>query len=229
MFIGPPGNGKTLMIRCICDYWGLEHKSFKEAITRDGSVDINTVTSSNFIDQIISPSNTKPTVLVLEDVDKFVTFQSKGDHIDTGSISLHELLKGLDGVDQVSGVILIATTNHASDISEALVNRPGRFDKIWEIKKPTTKLITSLIKYYKVNIKGNRIKGVVDQLNGYSMAFATEFVKACKTKYRRNTLTIKEANEILEGIHKHNKMYKNNFKPEKISKPFGLIKIKEED
>jgi len=224
MFVGGPGNGKTSLIRCICDYWGLEHKEFKEAINRDGSIDLRSATSSNFLDQIISPSDTKPTVLILEDIDKYVTFQSEGEHSDSASVSLHELLKGLDGVDQVSGVMLIATTNCACEISEALVNRPGRVDKIWEIKKPLPEHIKGLIDYYKINIQDNKIEEVINQLKTYSMAFVAEFIKACKTKYRKNDMSMEEANEILKGIHRHNKMYKNKFKPEKKVVPFGLIR-----
>lgn len=218
MLIGPPGNGKTFLIKCICDYYGLEHTDIKNAIRKDGSIGLDMITHSGEIDNLLSPTDSKPMICVLEDIDKFTTFQA-GDteHHDAGRISLHDLLNGLDGIDKVGGIIVIATTNYASAMSEALINRPGRFDRIFKIEKPTVSEILKLFERYKLDIEDGSITKIAQELHGYSMAFATDFVISLFKKFKRTNVSYKEAKVILDRIHKHNKLYKNHFKSEDTS------------
>ena len=41
MFIGPPGNGKSLLLRCLAKRYGMAKHDLKEAIRRDGTLDIS--------------------------------------------------------------------------------------------------------------------------------------------------------------------------------------------
>ena len=48
-----------------------------------------------------------------------------------------------------------------------------------------------------------------------SMAFAAEFVKTAKMKYKRNEIHVEEARIILKAIHDHQELCKNHFKEPK--------------
>lgn len=213
MLIGPPGNGKTSIIRSIKNRWGLTSYDIQKAIQKDGTVNLNNFTQSSSIDVKLFPPTENPIICIMEDIDKFIVYQSGGKgNADSGKVTLHDILKALDGIDNYDGVIVIATTNYARDMSEAILNRPGRFDRIWEINLPTENNILNLLKYHKVNITDGDIVNISKELNGFSMAFVAEFIKSVKTKYRRNDVSTEEAKCVLDNIHKHNKLYLDYFK-----------------
>lgn len=215
MLIGPPGNGKTLLIRKICEYYGLEHFDIKAALTQDGSLNMDQAMEGT-VDMHLYPDENRPKVCVLEDIDKFTAFQGgEADGKDFAAVSLHSLLKGLDGVDQYDGVILIATSNFPDVLHEALVGRPGRFDKIYEVEKPLPEAILRFLNYYKISVKGGSLDHVADQLKGSSMAFVAEFVKSAKMKYKRNEITPEEVKVLIDAIKQHQKLCEHHFKEER--------------
>lgn len=205
----------TLLIRKICEYYGLEHFDIKSALAQDGSLNMDRATEST-VDTHLFPDEDRPKVCVLEDIDKFTAFQG-GDAAekDYAAVSLHSLLKGLDGVDQYDGVILIATSNFPDVLHEALVGRPGRFDKIYEIERPLPEAILRFLNYYKISVKGDGLDKVVQQLKGSSMAFVSEFVKSAKMKYKRNEITPEEVKVLIDAIKQHQKLCEQHFKEEK--------------
>jgi AAA+ superfamily predicted ATPase len=221
MLAGSPGNGKTLLIRKVCEYYGLEHFDIRRAIERDGTLNFDNIHESS-IDYLLYPEEVKPRVCVLEDIDKFVAFQSGEMDKDYGSISLHSLLKGMDGVDQFDDIILFATTNFPDILHEALIGRPGRFDKIYKVEKPTPDNIYKLLKYYNISIdytshitSEEALRDLAKELEGSSMAFVAEFVKLAKMKFKRNNITNEETYTILTAIKDHKKLCENHFKEPK--------------
>jgi len=204
----------TSLIRAICNYWGLRSKDIKDAIQKDGSVNLGLFTNGSTIDMILHPPEQSPVICIMEDIDKFIVYQSGGKgNADSGKVTLHDILKALDGMDQHDGVIVIATTNYARDMSEAILNRPGRFDRIWNIDPPTEDNILKLIKYYGIELNGgNELDFLAKGLKGFSMAFVAEFIKRIKTQFKRNNISHDEAMSILDEIHKHNKLYLDYFK-----------------
>jgi hypothetical protein len=47
------------------------------------------------------------------------------------------------------------------------------------------------------------------------MAFVAEFVKMAKMKYKRNNITVEEANKLLDGIKNHQKLCETHFKEDR--------------
>lgn len=214
MLIGPPGNGKTLLIRSVCNYYGLEYFDIKRVIDNGGNLNMEAAIESS-VDYLLYPDEERPKVCILEDIDKFTAFQSGAAEQDYGSISLHSLLRGLDGVDSFSDIILMATSNFPDVLHEAIAGRPGRFDKIYSIDKPTESNIQKLLAHYRLTFDGCDAEFVSKRLLGSSMAFVAEFVKMAKMKYKRNNITMEEANKLLEGIKAHQKLCETHFKEER--------------
>lgn len=163
----------------------------------------------------------RPNVYFLEDIDKFVAFQTGSDanHQDVGEMSLHSLLKGLDGVEQKGDSIIIATTNFADQLAEALINRPGRFDRVWDFPKPGADRIAQLFKSFELRVIENgrnqpkHLENICHILAeaGANMAFAEELVKSALSIHKRKDISIKEINELTERIKSHLEFCANRF------------------
>jgi hypothetical protein len=119
---GPPGNGKTSLIRMI----GAALPQLPMLIMRPGGR-----SDASTLQRIISRwSQQAPAVLIIEDLDWLL----KETNVST-------FLNTLDGIDAsiahaTGGLLLIATTNHPEKLDPAINNRPGRFDVVIEMPNP---------------------------------------------------------------------------------------------
>lgn len=208
MLIGVPGTGKTKLLRGLIKYWGFEYRDISKLINKSGEVDLSDITSSGvrkYVDQRVFPTKVKPSVCVMEDIDKFVVGQA-GHALresDSGAVPLHLLLKALDGVDGIGGIILMATTNYPDQMTEALLGRPGRFDRVFRIEVPSEQAIEQFITSRNLVLKDAPVSHISNALNGYNMAFVEELVKSAKMTYRRNEVTYAELSVILDRIRDH--------------------------
>jgi hypothetical protein len=116
---GPPGNGKTSIIRWV----GAAVPRVTALILRphptfDGD-DLESV-----VDRWTSQA---PGILVIEDLNWLLK-----------KVDLSLFLNLIDGLAQSteSGLLLIATTNHPNELDPAVNNRPGRFDVVIEVPSP---------------------------------------------------------------------------------------------
>jgi Cdc6-like AAA superfamily ATPase len=117
---GPPGSGKSCTIRLLMD----------DVIARDGIV-IRFDNPHIFIEGIrvlrkIQP--TTPVVAIMEDIDSLLDNYSET-----------EVLNILDGVNEVSKIVFVATTNYPDKLGDRIMNRPSRFDKRFNVGFPTMK------------------------------------------------------------------------------------------
>ena len=119
LFIGPPGNGKTHMVKALVNSLGypcLYIKSFK---TRQSSDTDNMRLAFNRVREAA------PCVVVIEDLDALVDDENR-------SFFLNEL----DGFALNDGVLMIASTNHPERLDIAILERPSRFDRKYHFDSP---------------------------------------------------------------------------------------------
>jgi hypothetical protein len=120
---GPPGNGKTSIIRALGS--ALLHVPaiiLRAAVGFDDE-DLQTV-FRRWRDHA-------PALLVIEDLDHILKL-----------VDLSHFLNLIDGIEGslTGGLLLVATTNHPEALDPALNNRPGRFDVVIEIPSPSAEL-----------------------------------------------------------------------------------------
>lgn len=110
LLIGPPGNGKTSLIKLLA-------KKLKRNIYIGN---ISTIKNKKHFESLLMPSVPKPIVIV-EDFDRYI--KSIITNI-AGTINLSDLLNIMDGIDGSMDIIRIFTANSDEDITdEAFLSR----------------------------------------------------------------------------------------------------------
>lgn len=122
--IGPPGVGKTSLIRGVSMYL-----DFPVYIFNLASMD-----NEEFVTFWQEAAFSRPCSIVFEDWD--AVFDGRK-NISSGNLSFDTLLTCIDGISEDSGILLWLTTNKEESIDKALCDtdnpeptRPGRIDKI---------------------------------------------------------------------------------------------------
>lgn len=121
LFVGPPGNGKTLCVKALVKLLAIPCIYVQ-------SFEAQHSTAQRSIDEVFGRARaTTPCVLVLEDIDALLT---------PGCRSV--FLNALDGFATNTGIITLATTNHPERLDPSIVERPSRFDRKYHFELPTT-------------------------------------------------------------------------------------------
>ncbi|HVG32600.1 MAG TPA: ATP-dependent zinc metalloprotease FtsH [Pyrinomonadaceae bacterium] len=124
---GPPGTGKTLLARAAANEAGapflsVSGSSFQEKFAGLGAARVRRL--------FAEARKLSPCVIFIDEVDALGRQRGRGG--DSASAdqdqTLNQLLVEMDGFDQMSGVVVIASTNRP-DILDTALTRPGRFDR----------------------------------------------------------------------------------------------------
>ena len=141
LLYGPPGTGKTMIAKAIAN--GTE-SNFVTVGCSDLISSRPGETEKNIKKVFDNARRTKPCVLFLDEIDSILIGRTSD--VNNNRIVTQILLE-LDGVVQSDGVILIGATNMPELIDSAMM-RPGRFDKIIEVKLPDIDARESIIKVH---------------------------------------------------------------------------------
>lgn len=178
---GPPGSGKSSAIQLVCE----------DVIGRKGVV-FKFTAPGIFSDGLrifreIQPET--PIVVLMEDIDSIIE-----------SYNESEILNILDGVDQISKVVYLATSNYPERLGQRFLNRPSRFDKRFKMDHPKKKSREIYFQYLideetRINFNID-INKWVDDTNGMSIAHLKElFITVCILGN-----SYEESIEILRGM-----------------------------
>jgi hypothetical protein len=119
---GDPGNGKTTTIKTI-----ISRYDFKPV-----TVQTSPQTNDDTITQAFEyAQEQEPGLLYFEDLDSLLKM---------GTVSVSHFLNLLDGVSTKNGILVMATANDLRGLNEAIIDRPSRFDRKWEIPLPDEKM-----------------------------------------------------------------------------------------
>lgn len=124
---GPPGTGKTLLARAAAKEAGVPFisvsgSSFQEKFAGLGAARVRRLFTEG--------RKLAPCVIFIDEIDALG--RQRGRSNDSASAdqdqTLNQLLVEMDGFDQLSGVVVIGSTNRP-DILDKALTRPGRFDR----------------------------------------------------------------------------------------------------
>jgi cell division protease FtsH len=135
LLIGPPGTGKTLLARAVAGeakvpFFSQSASEFVEAIVGVGA--------SRVRDLFTKARSAAPAIIFIDELDAIGRSRSSGFRIggnDEQEQTLNQILTEMDGFEPGKGVIVLAATNRADVLDQALL-RPGRFDRRVTLQPP---------------------------------------------------------------------------------------------
>ena len=127
LLVGPPGTGKTLLAKAVAGEAGVQFLSISGSDFVELYVGVG---ASRVRDLFNEAKKVAPAIVFIDEIDAVGRQRGSGlggGH-DEREQTLNQLLVEMDGFNDNEGVIVIAATNRADILDNALL-RPGRFDR----------------------------------------------------------------------------------------------------
>ena len=203
LLVGPPGTGKTL---------------FAKAVAGEAGVPFFSVSGSDFVEMYVgvgasrvrdlfdTAKRNQPCIIFIDEIDAVGRQRGAGlggGH-DEREQTLNQILVQMDGFETNEGVIVMAATNRADILDNALL-RPGRFDRQLYVNLPDVKGREAILKVHARNkplAPDVNFKIIARMTSGFSGAdIANLLNEAAILAARAGKSTIGNL-ELYEGINK---------------------------
>lgn len=154
---GEPGCGKSSLIYLLI-----------EEIKKRGGISIYFDSPNNWVEiakLIRRVEKNRPLLCIIEDIDLVIA--RYGEDV---------FLNFLDGLNSIDDVVYVATTNNIEKIPDRIKDRPSRFDKKYEIKKPNESDRRAYFKnkLHESDVNKYDLNKLVKDTNGFTMAHIKE-------------------------------------------------------
>ncbi|CDO92161.1 unnamed protein product [Kluyveromyces dobzhanskii CBS 2104] len=129
---GPPGTGKTMLLRCVAN------ETEAHVLTINGPSIVSKYlgeTEAALRDIFNEAKRYQPAILFIDEIDSLAPSRVSDDSGEVESRVVATLLTLMDGMDGSGRLAVVAATNRPNSIDPAL-RRPGRFDQEIEISIP---------------------------------------------------------------------------------------------
>ncbi len=215
LLVGPPGTGKTMLAKAVAGeaqvpFFSLSGSDFVEMFVGVGA--------SRVRDLFRQAKEKAPAIIFIDEIDAIGRARSKSVNFgsnDERENTLNQLLTEMDGFGTNSGIIILAATNRADILDNALL-RAGRFDRQIYVDMPD---LNERVEIFKVHLKNVKKDDTVDvdflarQTPGFSGAdIANICNEAALIAARKNKATVGRedfldaVDRIIGGLEKKNKI-----------------------
>lgn len=167
---GPPGTGKTMLLRCVA------HQTNAHVLTVSGPLIVSKYlgeTENAIRDIFIEARKFQPSIVFMDEIDSLVPNRNSDDSGETESRVVATMLTMMDGMGDSGRIVVVGATNRPNTIDPSL-RRPGRFDQEVEIGIPDADArFDILIKQFermnleKFDITKEEIGNVASKTHGY--------------------------------------------------------------
>ena len=153
---GPPGTGKTLLAKAVASQTGVNFIAVKGPSLISKFVGES---EKALRDVFKTAKQASPTILFFDEIDALVPRRGSAStdaHVTERVIS--QFLSELDGIEELKGVVVLASTNRI-DLIEPAILRSGRFDLLLELPKPD---LETREKIFKIHVRNKPLAKDVD-------------------------------------------------------------------
>jgi transitional endoplasmic reticulum ATPase len=175
LLYGPSGTGKTLLAKAVAT----ESEANFISIRGPELLSKWVGESERGIREVFRRARqAAPCVIFFDEIDSMATLRGMGGDNQTSERVVSQLLTELDGIQSLSGVIVLAATNRMDIVDPALV-RAGRFDKLLYIPQPDRYARKQIIEIHtrsKQIASGIELDRLVDLTDGLSGADITAVI-----------------------------------------------------
>src|SRR3989440_445550 len=144
LLYGPPGCGKTLLVKAIATENDMTFFNVSIADVLSKWVG----ESERIIKEIFREApEKKPSVVFFDEIEPLFTVRGMMDTSGVHKNIIAQILSEMDGLVELHDVFVIGATNRADLVDPALL-RPGRFDEIIEIPRPDRRPAEEILRIY---------------------------------------------------------------------------------
>lgn len=196
LLVGPPGTGKTLLAKAVAGeanapFYSISGSDFVEMFVGVGA--------SRVRDMFKRAKQTMPCIIFIDEIDAVGRQRGAGmggGH-DEREQTLNQILVEMDGINDNSGVVIIACTNRPDVLDPALL-RPGRFDRQITVSLPDRKGREAILKVHARN------KKLADEIDLGALAKRTPGFSGADLENVLNEaaiLAVREHSEVIKMPH----------------------------
>ncbi len=173
LLYGPPGNGKTLVVKALASQSNLNFISVKGPELLSKYVG----ESERGVRELFARARqAAPCIVFLDEVDALVPKRGGEGHSPVTDRVVSQLLTELDGIEVLKDVWVIAATNRPDMLDDALM-RPGRLDFRLEVPKPDRAARSAILAVHLRN------KPIVESVNLDKLADFTDGMSAAEIRF----------------------------------------------